>query len=125
MKKIIYIVILSVLFVGFSTYSSQAKLNSVTKNQSAGKTTKEQDIREIAYNQLTAEDKERTAGTWQNSKFSKISLREGMGNINDKSYVGQEVYLIDFPTKSKSLPNNMIVYIEMHKYKLIGYGYAD
>ena len=125
MKKIIFLVTLSVLFVGFITCSSQAKLNSTTKNQSASKTTKEKNIREIAYNQLTAEDKERIAGTWQNSKCSKITLREGMGNINDKSYIGQEVYLIDFPTKSKSLPNNMIVYIGMHNYKLIGYGYVD
>lgn len=125
MKKIIFIAILSVLFVGFSTYSTQVKLNSAAKKQSASKTIQRQDIRKIAYNQLASEDKERIAGTWQNSKFSKITLREGMGNINDKSYVGLEVYLIDFPTKSKSLPNNMIVYIEMHNYKLIGYGYVD
>lgn len=125
MKKIIFLVILSMIFVGFSRCLTQAKVNSTAIKQSAGKTTQEQDIRGIAYNQLTAEDKERTAGTWQNSKFSKITLREGMGNINDKSYIGQEVYLIDFSTKNKSLPNNMIVYIEMHNYKLIGYGYVD
>lgn len=125
MKKIIFLVILSMIFVGFSRCLTQAKVNSTAIKQSAGKTAQEQDIREIAYNQLTAEDKEKTAGTWQNSKFSKITLREGMGNINDKSYIGQEVYLIDFSTKNKSLPNNMIVYIEMHNYKLIGYGYVD
>ncbi len=96
-------------------------LKDILGEQFAGK----KDIREMAYHELSSKDKERIAGTWKDSKFSKITLREGMGNISDKSYIGKEVYLIDFPTKSKSKPNNIIVYIAMDSYKLLGYGYLD
>ena len=46
-----------------------------------------------------------------------------MGIINDKSYIGKEVYLIDFPTKSISVP--IIVYASLDDYKIIGYGYVQ
>lgn len=96
-------------------------LEDILGKQFAG----EQDVREIAYNQLTSKDKERIVGTWKDSKLSKITLKEGMENINDKSYIGKEAYLVDFPTKSKSKPNNMIVYMSIDNHKLIGYGYVD
>lgn len=48
-----------------------------------------------------------------------------MGNIMDKSYIGKEVYLVDFPTQSKSIPNNMVVYLSIDNNKLLGYGYVD
>ncbi len=47
-----------------------------------------------------------------------------MGNIYDKDYIGKEIYLIDFPTNSNSMPNNMIVYASLD-YKIVGYGYVD
>jgi hypothetical protein len=62
---------------------------------------------------------------WRDAKLSTISLSEPMGIINDKSYIGKEVYLVDFPTKSKSKPNNMVLYISKDTHKLIGVGYVD
>lgn len=60
---------------------------------------------------ITTKEQKTIAVTWQDSKLSKITLEEGMGTINDKSYIGKEVYLVDFETKSQSVPDNMIVYI--------------
>jgi hypothetical protein len=77
------------------------------------------------WDQLTSKDKERVEGNWQASKSNRIILTETMGNINDKSYIGKEVYLIDFKTKSISVPNNMIVFASLNDYKIIGGGYAD
>ncbi|AQR95925.1 MULTISPECIES: hypothetical protein [Clostridium] len=85
----------------------------------------EQDIRKIAYNQLTSQDKARVKGTWMDSKVSEVTLNEGMGNIDDKSYIGKIVYLVDFQTQTNARPNNMIVYIAKDNHKLIGYGYVD
>ena len=48
-----------------------------------------------------------------------------MGIINDKSYVGKEVYLVDFPTKSISMPNNTIFIVSKDTHKLIGAGYVE
>jgi hypothetical protein len=52
-------------------------------------------------------------------------LTESMGIINDKSYIGKEVYLVDFQTKSISIPNNMIVYASLYDYKIVGYGIVE
>jgi len=54
-----------------------------------------------------------------------MTLTESMGIINDKSYIGKEVYLIDFQTKNMSMPNNMLVYAALDDYKIVGYGLVE
>jgi len=126
MKKIILPIISSVLSLWlFTACSSPKEANIITNKEPISKTVKEQDIRELTYNQLTSKDKQRALETWKDSKLSKITLHEGMGKINNISYIGKEVYLIDFPIKSNSMPTNMIVYLSMDNHKLIGYGYVD
>ena len=126
MKKIILPIISSVLSLWlFTACSSPKEVNIITNKEPISKTVMEQDIRELTYNQLTSKDKQRVSETWKGSKLSKITLHEGMGKINNISYIGKEVYLIDFPIKSNSMPTNMIVYLSMDNHKLIGYGYVD
>ncbi|WP_275645823.1 hypothetical protein [Cytobacillus sp. S13-E01] len=48
-----------------------------------------------------------------------------MSQVDDKSYEGKEVYLIDFPTKSESIPTNMIVYADVNTFNYIGNGLVD
>ena len=43
----------------------------------------------------------------------------------DKSYKDYEVYLLDFPTKRKFIPNNMIVYADINTYDYKGNGLVD
>lgn len=126
MKNIILPIVSLVISLVLITGCSAVKNTNVISNkEQANFTVKEQDIRELAYNQLTSGNKERIAGTWKDSKLSKITLREGMGNITDKSYMGKEVYLVDFPTESNSIPNNMIVYLSIDSNKLLGYGFVE
>lgn len=125
MKNVYLLIISSVLSLGlFTACSSPKELNIITTKEPISTTVKEQDIRELAYNQLNSKDKERIAGTWKYSKLFKIILRENMGNILDKSYIGKEVYLIDFPTND-SVQSNMILYLCIDNNKFIGYGYVD
>lgn len=119
MKKIILLIFSSVLLVGLIIACSNPKESIILT------TAAEQDVREIALNQMTAEDKEIIEGNWQDSELSKITLNEGMGKVNDKSYIGKEVYVIDFPTNRISFPNNIIVYIGIDNNKLIGYGFVE
>lgn len=84
-----------------------------------------EDIREIAYNQLSLEDKNRLKGNWKDGTVSKVEFKIEMGNITDHSYIGEEVYMIDFPTHSTGIPNNMIFFLTIDTNKLIGYGYID
>lgn len=125
MKKINLLIISSVLSLGlFTACSSPKEVNIITNKEPISTTVKEQDIREVAYNQLTSKDKERLLETWKDSKLSKITLHESMGRINNSSYIGKEVYLIDFQTKG-GVQSNMVVYLGMDNNKLIGYGYTD
>jgi hypothetical protein len=126
MKKVILIILFLALFTSVpASCSYQNKDTEIKRVEVINKVNNDQDIRKAAYDQLNAEDKERIKGTWEDSKSSKIILNENMGIIKDKSYIGKEVYIIDFPTKSISKPNNMIVFLSIDTNKLLGYGYVE
>lgn len=126
MRKTTLLIISLFLYLGLITGCSTAKeMKNITNTGQTNTTVKEQDIREIAYNQLNSKDKERIKGTWKDSKLTKITLKEGMGNIIDKSYMGKEVYLVDFPTKGGGVQSNMVVYLSIDSNKLLGYGFVD
>ena len=62
----------------------------------------------------------------EDSTIRKIILNDKPGTrISDINYIGKEVYIIDFLTTMKSIPNNSIVYASMDDYKIIGYGLVD
>ena len=134
-KRISYIMLVLFICIIFCACTNQGNLSSDNTNNSVVTTLKREsenitsdtkhDIREIAYNQLTDDDKQRISGTWENSTLSTIMLKEGMGTNGIYYFIGKEVYMIDFPTTDISIPNNMIVYLEMDTYKLIGYGLVD
>lgn len=128
LKKLNFFIIILVFFTILLITSSSIKKESVSVNinkQNIKQSAKGKDVREITFNQLSPKDKNGVFGTWENSKLSKIILKENMGNINDKSYIGKEVYIIDIPTRSISIPNNMIVYVSIDNHKLLGYGYVE
>ena len=100
MKKINLLTTSLVICFGLLVACSSIKeSNNIDKKEPISTTVKWQDVRETAYNQLTWNDKERIKGTWQESTLSEITLKERTGDINDKSYIGKKVYVIDFPTK--------------------------
>ncbi len=90
-----------------------------------GSSNLKQKIRETVFNELTSQERQSVSGSWQDSEISKIILEDGMGIINDKSYIGKQVYLIDFPTKNEIKPNIITVFVDMNNYKIIGYGFMD
>lgn len=131
MKKITISILSAVLLLGLiacSNQSVQDKNNQsvVNSNEQNNKVVKKDDVREIVWKQLSSEQIELIDGTWTDGKVSKITLNENMmTQVDDKSYKGKEVYLIDFPTKSKSIPNNMIVYADTNTFDYIGNGLVD
>lgn len=126
MKKIISSVISLVILLGlFTACTSFQKPGNITGKGKTYSTAKGQDIREIAFNQLTSNDKERLLGTWQDSKIVKKALKEGMANTDDKSYIVKKVYAIEFTTKEKSFPNYIEVLLDIDNYKFIAYGMGE
>jgi hypothetical protein len=130
-KKITLYIISAVLLLGLIACSNQNGRGNndqsvVNNNEQSNKVVKKDDVREIVWKQLSSEQKEWIDGTWTDGKVSKITLNENMmTQVDDKSYEGKEVYLIDFPTKSKSIPDNMIVYADTNTFDYIGNGLVD
>jgi hypothetical protein len=89
------------------------------------KQTEQKDIREKVWEQLSKTDQDRINGTWSDGAIMKRVLNEGMGIVKDSSYFGREIYIIDFPIKSTTSLNNMLIFADLHNQKIIGYGYLD
>jgi hypothetical protein len=84
---------------------------------------KKQDVMGKVWNQLDVKDIEFVR---EDSTIHKIILNDKPGTrISDSNYMGKEVYIIDFLTTMKSMPNNRIVYASIDDYKIIGYGLVD
>ena len=81
---------------------------------------------ELIWEKLPSAQKERVNGAWQDSILSKVTLdKNAVAWIDDKSYEGKEVYLVDFPTKNMGVPNNMLIYADVDTYKYIGNAPVD
>lgn len=137
MNKVILIllIMLSVLLLGLIACSNQknseekqtsnttteVSKDNIEKTNSKNKTNK--DVREKVWEQLNQSQKENIRGTWEDANIQKITLKPGMGKIDKGEYIGKEVYIIDFQ-KNQSI-NNLLVYADLSKNEIIGYGYTD
>lgn len=100
----------------------QANTDQSTVEQSSKK-----DVREVVWEQMSAQQKTTIDGTWTDGKVSKVTL-EGfmMIGVEDASYEGKEVYMIEFPRKQvDTLGDTLMVYADVDTYKLVGYGALD
>ena len=119
-KRVLTAWLLAAIFLsvgGCSWTSPHASLTNATE--------KSTDVREEVWNELSSKDRERIKGTWQDSILSQKVLHENMGIINDRPYIGREVYVIEFNTKNISVPRNFIVFASVDNHKIIGVGYVD
>jgi TRAP-type C4-dicarboxylate transport system substrate-binding protein len=83
------------------------------------------DIREAVWNQLTEKEKDHIVGTWKDASVQKIKLLETMGNIKDKTLIGKEVYIVEYPSDDNPSLGGVGVYADIKSHRLIGFGYRD
>ncbi|HET8884230.1 MAG TPA: hypothetical protein VFM68_02045 [Candidatus Saccharimonadales bacterium] len=126
MKKNILIIlsITLVAAVGWFYYAHQPR-EKVVSNET--QSTTKQDVRKAVWEHLPADRQELTKSTWKDAKVQQITL-DGAGNITGElveSYVGTEVYMVDFTTTRKAIPNNIIVIADKDTFEIIGYGLVD
>ena len=86
---------------------------------------KRQNIKKSAWNQLNPEIKVLLKGTWKDGKVTKKILKNSMGAISDKSYLGKEVYLVEFTLDTFAVPNSIEVFVSFKDYKVIGIANSD
>ena len=127
MKKVIYFLILCIISVGVIGCSKQNRaVNNSLPNVQVKKQATSNEIIQIVYNQLPKKLKETIDFDLKEIKINKVILKSGMGKIDDKSYIGKEIYDIEFTIKDKYVrPNNRIVFATLNDYQIIGYGYVD
>lgn len=122
MKKFSFIILVAILSFGLIACTNQK--SNVDTLQKANSTVNK-NVRERVWEQLDSSQKELIKGSWSDAKVRKITLKSYMGRIEDKLFIGKEVYEIDFQLKRTSVPNNMIVFADMKNGKIIGYAALD
>lgn len=122
MKKNSFLLLFAFLLLGVMACTNQKSMVDI--KQGNGSTIKK-DVRESVWDQLKKSEKENIKGSWSDATVRKITLESFMGTIEDTSFIGKEVYLIDFQLKRSGVPNNMVVYADMERGKIIGYGAVD
>jgi len=121
-------VLLLVVGLGLLYYSNQAEeKTAIGEKQSNTEKPAKKDVREVVWGQLSTRQKEEIVGTWSDGKASKTTLSEGsvISMVGDKSYAGQEVYLISFPSKLNYTIGDVMVYADVSTFDIIGYGLRD
>jgi TRAP-type C4-dicarboxylate transport system substrate-binding protein len=83
------------------------------------------DVRESVWNRLTEEHKNHIQGTWKDASVYQRVLRENMGSNLDKTFIGKEVYIIDYPSNDNPTLGGIVVYADIKSHQLIGYGHRD
>ncbi|WP_051317181.1 hypothetical protein [Ectobacillus panaciterrae] len=122
MKKGVLFAVLAVLMLGIVACAT-----SSTSTASVSQNNETKDVREAIWNQLSSRDKERIAGTWKDATVSTVTLTKQTAKhpSTDKSYIGKEVYMVDFKIKKIQCPNNIAFYADKKTFKLIGMGITE
>lgn len=124
------VLLIAFVAIGVFVYANQKYSKSTASDTPAtSQQPLHKDVREAVWEQLPGKQQERVV--WKDGKVSKTTLAEG-ATISDgdkivkvDKYAGKEVYVIDFPTDSMAIPNNIIVYADTESFAMIGYGLVD
>lgn len=96
------------------------QLNHIVDNNESNEL--ETDIREVAFKQLSDEQKSLIKGTWEEARTEITVAQPETTILYDESYAGKEVIAVEFNLNVTRKPNNMIVLVSQENAKLIGLG---
>ena len=96
------------------------QLNHIVDNNESNEL--ETDIREVAFKQLSDEQKSLIKGTWEEARTEITVAQPETTILYDESYAVKEVIAVEFNLNVTRKPNNMIVLISQENAKLIGLG---
>lgn len=118
-----------VVLVGLGLWLYSSSHNATVadnKAQSSIEKNSQKDTRELIWDKLPVSQRERVDGTWKSGTLTVVTLdKNSVGWIDDKSYEGKEVYLVDYPTKNTGVPNNMLIYADKDTFEYIGNAPVD
>ena len=122
--------IASAVLVGTVLYILQNQNKDATNNKQITEeqnteVSKNEDVREVVWQQLSSEQQAQVDGTWEDATVSKATLTGVMMiGVEDKTYEGKEAYMIAFPVENASI-ENMLALADMDTLALIGFAPVD
>lgn len=120
---------LSFVLIGCQQQAGDEKTEEKKYNQNSKEVqsieTNPLDVREAVWNRLTEEHKMQIQGSWKDATVYQRVLREDMGYNLDKTFIGKEVYIIDYPSNDNPTIGGILVYADVKSHQLIGYGHRD
>lgn len=130
MKKNTLTVIGIVILVTAGLFYYLTQTTQVTtggENQNNTEFTIKKDVREAVWEKMSVRQKDEINGAWQDGNVSKVTLTDtrSMRTVGDKSYVGQEVYFVTFPSKYDATLGDVVLYVDINTFDIIGYGLRD
>lgn len=124
------LLLISILGISTNVISNYLKsveasdqLNHIVDNNESNEL--ETDIREVAFKQLSDEQKSLIKGTWEEARTEITVAQPETTILYDESYAGKEVIAVEFNLNVTRKPNNMIVLVSQENAKLIGLGLID
>ena len=122
--------IASAVLVGTVLYILQNQNKDATNNKQITEeqnteVSKNEDVREVVWQQLSSEQQAQVDGTWEDATVSKATLTGVMMiGVEDQTYEGKEAYMIAFPVENASI-ENMLALADMDTLALIGFAPVD
>jgi hypothetical protein len=121
--------LLSFVLIGCQQQAGDEQAEEKQYNQNSKEVqsieTKTLDVRETVWNRLTEEHKMQIHGTWKDATVYQRVLRDNMGYNLDKTFIGKEVYIIEYPSNDNPTIGGIVVYADVKSHQLIGYGLRD
>jgi hypothetical protein len=62
---------------------------------------------------------------WEDASVQKIILRDTMGIIKDKTFIGKEVFIVDYPSNDNPTLGGITAFADIRSHQIIGFGYKE
>ncbi|WP_316571777.1 hypothetical protein [Neobacillus sp. YIM B06451] len=109
--------VLSLLLGGCFAY--QQSTNETESTQ------KVMDVREVAWNSLSNNEREEVIGGWKDAEVNTIIVDDRRFGLNDATYIGKEVTMVTFRSKKSEVLGNISKLVDENTQKVIGGAYRE
>jgi len=120
MKQIlISVIVLSFLLLGGCQIEDKEKGSNTEVTQGI------KDVREIAWNSLSASQRKEVIGKWEEAEVSETVADTKRFHLQDPSYEGKEVTMVSFRSKNSAVLGDIKILVDEKSQEVIGGGYRD
>jgi hypothetical protein len=83
------------------------------------------DVREVAWNSLSNNEREEVIGGWKDTDVNTIIVDDSRFSLNDVNYIGKEVTMVTFRSKKSEILGDISKLVDENTQKVIGAAYRE